>query len=84
MSRWDHILERKPQELKDYVLDQVADQLAQDLRDFPPPTRFSLWMIFTSGNCEAHESKNSLVPSFEASLTTTTSESLMTVWVKRL
>jgi hypothetical protein len=37
MGRWDYILEQKPQELKDYVLDQVADQLAQDLRDFPPP-----------------------------------------------
>ena len=36
MSRWDYILDQKPQELKDYVLDQVADQLAQDLRNFPP------------------------------------------------
>src|SRR5258708_1582607 len=37
MGRWDYILDQKPQELKDYVLDQVADQLAQDLRNFPPP-----------------------------------------------
>src|SRR3982751_4209250 len=37
MSRWDRILEQKPQELKDYVLDRVAEQLAKDLRDFPPP-----------------------------------------------
>ena len=37
MSRWERILEQKPQELKDYVLDRVADQLAEDLRSFPPP-----------------------------------------------
>ena len=37
MSRWDRILEQKPQELKDYVLDKVAEQLAEDLRNFPPP-----------------------------------------------
>src|SRR5215470_12427724 len=37
MGRWDHILDKKPQELKDYVLDHVADQLARDLREFPPP-----------------------------------------------
>ena len=37
MGRWDRILEQKPQELRDYVLDKVADQLAQDLRNFPPP-----------------------------------------------
>ena len=37
MSRWERILEQKPQELKDYVLDQVADQLTDDLRNFPPP-----------------------------------------------
>jgi hypothetical protein len=36
MSRWDRILEQKPQELKDYVLDKVAEQLARDLREFPP------------------------------------------------
>ncbi len=37
MSRWERILDQKPQELKDYVLDKVADQLAEDLRNFPPP-----------------------------------------------
>ncbi|HET9753713.1 MAG TPA: hypothetical protein VFP52_12155 [Myxococcales bacterium] len=42
MSRWDRILEQKPQELKDYVLDQVAGQLAGDLRDFPP--RIEEWL----------------------------------------
>jgi hypothetical protein len=36
-TRWDHILDKKPQDLRDYVLDKVADQLADDLRDFPPP-----------------------------------------------
>lgn len=37
MGRWDHLIDRKPQELKDFVLDQVADQLAAELRAFPPP-----------------------------------------------
>lgn len=37
MSRWERILEQKPQELRDYVLDQVADHLAADVRNFPPP-----------------------------------------------
>ena len=37
MGRWDHILDQKPQDLRDYVLDKVADQLAQDVRNFPPP-----------------------------------------------
>jgi hypothetical protein len=37
MSRWERILDQKPRELKDYVLDQVADQLTDDLRNFPPP-----------------------------------------------
>jgi hypothetical protein len=37
MGRWDHILDQKPQELKDYVLTKVAEQLALDLRRFPPP-----------------------------------------------
>ena len=36
-SRWDRILDQKPQEVRDFVLDQVADQLAEDLRNFPPP-----------------------------------------------
>jgi hypothetical protein len=36
MSRWERILDQKPQELRDYVLDKVADQLVEDLRQFPP------------------------------------------------
>ena len=36
-SRWERILDQKPQDARDYVLDKVADQLAGDLRDFPPP-----------------------------------------------
>jgi len=42
MGRWDHILDRKPQELRDYVLDKVADQLVDDLRRFPP--RIEEWL----------------------------------------
>jgi hypothetical protein len=37
MGRFDHLADRKPLELKDYVLGQVADELARDLRAFPPP-----------------------------------------------
>lgn len=37
MSRWERILDQKPQEVRDYVLDKVADQLAGDVRSFPPP-----------------------------------------------
>lgn len=37
MGRWDQFAEAKPKDLKDYVLDQVADSLAKDLREFPPP-----------------------------------------------
>ena len=37
MGRWDHILDQKPQDLREYVLDRVADQLAKDVHDFPPP-----------------------------------------------
>ena len=29
MGRWDHLVDRKPQELKDYVLDEVADRIAE-------------------------------------------------------
>ncbi len=42
MSRWERILEQKPQELRDYVLDKVADQLASDVRNFPP--RIEEWL----------------------------------------
>jgi len=37
VTRWERILDQKPRELKDFVLDQVADQLSEDLRNFPPP-----------------------------------------------
>ena len=37
MSRWERILEQKPQDLRDYVLDKVAEQLVHDIREFPPP-----------------------------------------------
>ena len=37
MGRFDHLFDRKPLALKEYVLDQVADELARDLRAFPPP-----------------------------------------------
>jgi hypothetical protein len=36
MGRWDHLVDRKPQDLKDYVLDQVADRIAAELRAWPP------------------------------------------------
>lgn len=42
MSRWERILDQKPQELKDYVLGKVAEQLVLDLRDFPP--RIEEWL----------------------------------------
>jgi hypothetical protein len=42
MGRWDHILDQKPQELKDYVLDKVAEQMVEDLRNFPP--RIEEWL----------------------------------------
>jgi hypothetical protein len=37
MGRWDFVAEQKPQELKEYVLDRVAERLADELRSFPPP-----------------------------------------------
>ena len=42
MGRWDHILDQRPQELKDYVLDKVAEQMVEDLRNFPP--RIEEWL----------------------------------------
>ena len=35
-GRWDFLAEQKPQPLREYVLDQVADRLAAELREFPP------------------------------------------------
>jgi hypothetical protein len=37
VNRWERILDQKPQDLADYVLDQIADALAKEVRDFPPP-----------------------------------------------
>jgi hypothetical protein len=37
MNRWERILDQKPRDLADYVLDQIADALAKDVREFPPP-----------------------------------------------
>ena len=42
MSRWERILDQKPQDLRDYVLDKVAGQLVNDVRDFPP--RIEEWL----------------------------------------
>src|ERR1043165_1708603 len=42
MSRWERILDQKPQDLRDYVLDKVAGQRANDERDFPP--RIEEWL----------------------------------------
>jgi hypothetical protein len=36
MGRWDFLAEQKPRELKEYVLDRVAQTLAGELRAFPP------------------------------------------------
>ena len=36
MGRWDYLVERKPQPLKEYVLDQVAERLARELMAWPP------------------------------------------------
>ena len=35
-GRWDFLAEQKPQLLQEYVLDRVADRLAEELRAFPP------------------------------------------------
>jgi hypothetical protein len=42
MGRWDHILDQRPQDLKQYVLDKVAEQLVEDVRNFPP--RIEEWL----------------------------------------
>jgi hypothetical protein len=42
MGRWDYLIGRQPQELKEYVLDQVADRLANELRAWPP--RIDEWL----------------------------------------
>jgi hypothetical protein len=35
-GRWDYLVDRKPQPLTDYVLDQFADRLARELEAWPP------------------------------------------------
>lgn len=35
-GRWDHLADQKPLELKEYVLEQVSEELTRDLRAFPP------------------------------------------------
>ena len=35
-GRWDFLAEQKPQSLQEFVLERVADRLAEELRDFPP------------------------------------------------
>lgn len=42
MGRWDHVFDRKPQELKDFVLDTVAKQLVEDVLSWPP--RVDEWL----------------------------------------
>jgi hypothetical protein len=42
MGRWDYLIDRKPQELKDYVLDEVAERLVEELRAWP--TRVDEWL----------------------------------------
>jgi hypothetical protein len=36
MGRWDHVLDAKPQELKDYVLDEVAKRIVEEVLSWPP------------------------------------------------
>ena len=36
MSRWDRLADQKPQELRDYALGMAADEIADELRSFPP------------------------------------------------
>ena len=55
--RWDFLYERQAQPVRQYVLDRFAEQLAKDLREFPPPdlawedeTQRARWAI----GAEAH------------------------------
>jgi len=36
MSRWDRLADQKPQELREYALGMAADEIADELRTFPP------------------------------------------------
>jgi len=36
MGRWDRLADQKPQELREYALGMAADEIADELRTFPP------------------------------------------------
>jgi hypothetical protein len=36
MGRWDWLAEQKPQELREYALGMAADEIASEMRSFPP------------------------------------------------
>jgi len=42
MGRWDRLAEQKPQELREYALGMAADEIADELRTFPP--RIEEWL----------------------------------------
>ena len=42
MGRWDRLAEQKPQELREYALGMAADEIAGELRSFPP--RIEEWL----------------------------------------
>jgi hypothetical protein len=42
MGRWDRLAEQKPQELREYALGMAADEVAGELRGFPP--RIEEWL----------------------------------------
>ena len=46
-SKWDFLLESKPKELQQHLLDEVAKLLAKDLEAFPPPVQE--WADSTEG-----------------------------------
>ena len=42
MGRWDRLADQKPQELREYALGMAADEIANELRSFPP--RIEEWL----------------------------------------
>jgi hypothetical protein len=42
MGRWDRLADQKPQELREYALAMAADEIASELRVFPP--RIEEWL----------------------------------------
>jgi hypothetical protein len=42
MGRWDRLADQKPQELREYALGMAADEIAGELRSFPP--RIEEWL----------------------------------------